>query len=106
MEKSIGEDFEKIVFLPDNKPFLLAKEKNKTLLSGKYPDFYFLEETDRLLARPPAPKPPARFGSKSGKPFVKRGFGGGGKPPYKKFDANAPKPKPVLNPLYKRFKSN
>jgi len=91
MERFIGPDFEKVVFLPENRPFLLAKEKNKVLFSGKYPDFSFLEETERLLARPPAPRPPKRFGTGRGgsKPFVKR-----------------EKPKPVLNPLYKRFKSS
>jgi hypothetical protein len=94
MERFIGPDFEKIVFLPENRPFLLAKEKNKVLLSGKFPDFYFLEENERLLARPPAPKPPKRFVAKSGN-----------KPTYKKYVADAPKQKPVLNPLYKRFKS-
>ncbi|MBL8025876.1 MAG: hypothetical protein JNL74_05675 [Fibrobacteres bacterium] len=112
IEKFVGEDFEKVVFLPENRPFLQAKVKDKSALAAKYPDFYFLEEPERLLARPPAPKPPKRSGGSGGfrsggKPFVKKSFGDS-RPPYRKYDNSegAARPKPALNPLYKRFKSS
>ncbi len=96
MEKFVGDDFEKIVYLPDNRPFLLAKTKNRTALAAKYPSFIFMEEPDRLLAQPPKPQKPKGF---------KRPIGGRGSgKPRVGFDSGQPK-KTSLNPLYKRFKT-
>jgi hypothetical protein len=104
MEKFIGEDFEKVIYLPDNKPFLQAKIRDKSALSLKYPDFLFLEEGNLLLASPPAPKPPKRFGSaprQGGKFPPPKGFNRGGAS-----FGSKPMVKPELNPLYNRFKNS